>query len=106
MSVAVGHPDLAAALSLSHQLIAAANQGDMVKLAELDAERLQLLKSFRAFSPRVGDDDRALLNEITDLNERALGLMEHHLRIASRAMDVATVGRRAVDAYASNRPPR
>jgi hypothetical protein len=106
MNMPVGHPDLAAALNLSQQLIAAADQGDMVKLAELDAERLQLLKSFRSFSPRVSDDDRDLLNKITHLNERALGLMEHHLRIAARAMDVATIGRRAVDAYASNRPPR
>jgi hypothetical protein len=101
-----GHPHLTAAVTLSLQVVAAADKGDMSALAQLDAERLQLLKSFRSSSPQVGDEDRSLLNEINRLNERALGLMEHQTRIAARALDVATIGRRAVDAYASNRQRR
>jgi hypothetical protein len=106
MNQRAGHPDLLAAVSLSHRVVAAADGGDMTTLAHLDAERLQLLKSFRSVSPQVGQDDRSLLREINELNERALGLMEHQRRIAARAFDVATIGRRAVHAYANNRPRR
>ena len=105
MSGAAGHPALTAALDLSREVVEAADRGDMVRVAQLDGERLQLLKAFRC-GAAVGAVDQRQLAEIAELNDRALGLMEHHLRIAARALDVATVGRRAVDAYASNRSTR
>jgi hypothetical protein len=100
------HPDLIAALALSREVVTAADQGDMQTLAQLDGQRLQLLKSFRSESRQVAPTDRAVLYEISELNERALGLMEHHRRIKGRALDMAAVGRRAVDAYATNRQQR
>lgn len=100
------HPDLAAAAALSRDVLEAADQGDMSLLAELTARRLELLKSFRLVARPPAAADRVLIQEIAALNERALGLMEHHQRIKGRAMDLAAVGRRAVNAYASNRAAR
>jgi hypothetical protein len=100
------HPLLLTALSLSNDVVAAADQGDMEQVAQLDAERLALLQRFRREVPTAGLEDRRVLADIAALNERALGLMQHHLRIAARAFDVATIGRRAVNAYASNRAAR
>jgi len=100
------HPDLVAAVALSRRVVEAADRGEMQVLAELDAERMRLLKSFRLVTRQAGDADRAVLQEIAALNERALGLMEHRRRIQGRALDLAAVGRRAVGAYASNRASR
>jgi len=97
------HPDLAAAVSLSRDVVDAADRGEMQELARLDARRLRLLQAFRLVTRAVGPADRALLHEIAALNDRALGLMEHHRRINARAIDIAAVGRRAVSAYANNR---
>lgn len=97
------HPDLAAAAALSRDVVDAADQGDMTLLQRLDARRLQLLKSYRLLARQPAAADRALLQEISVLNLRALGLMEHRRRIQGRAMDLAAVGRRAVNAYATTR---
>ncbi len=94
---------LARALALSHELFAAAEQADLQSLELLDAERLELLKSFRLEGPRVNAADRAVLQQITQLNDRTIGLLEHHRRAKGRDMDLAAVGRRAVAAYSSNR---
>ena len=96
------HPDLAAAAALSREVVAAADGGELERLAQLDARRLQLLQSFRSMGRHAGPADRVLLHEICELNERALGLMEHRRRITARAIDTAAVGRRAVSAYAVN----
>jgi molybdenum-dependent DNA-binding transcriptional regulator ModE len=96
------HPDLAAAVTLSRDLVEAADQGQLDLVAELDARRLNLLKSFRLVARQVGPADRAVLQEIGKLNLRALGLVEHQRRIKGRAMDMAALGRRAVNAYARN----
>jgi hypothetical protein len=40
------------------------------------------------------------------LNDLALGCMEHHRRIKARELDLAAVGRRAVNAYATTRLQR
>jgi hypothetical protein len=98
--------DLERALRLSHEMAAAADQGKFEELAELDAERLQLLKSFRTGNGRIDATDQSLLNEISRLNDRAIGLMEHHRRIKGREMDLAAVGRRAVSAYSTTRLSR
>jgi hypothetical protein len=41
-----------------------------------------------------------LLAEIAELNEQAIGLLEHRRRITGRQIEMAVVGRRAVLAYA------
>jgi hypothetical protein len=106
MSELEPHAALVRGVALSNELVAAADQGDLPLLAQLDAERLQLLQCFRSDVRDVGAADRTLLQEISQLNERALGLIEHHRRIKGRALDLAAVGRHAVAAYAINRQQR
>jgi hypothetical protein len=89
------------AVRLSWELVLAADGGNFDALAKLDAERLQLLKSFRAQNQPIDAAARALLQTISQLNERTLGLMEHHRRIKAREIDLASVGRRAVTAYSA-----
>jgi hypothetical protein len=50
--------------------------------------------------------DKLALQEVADLNDRTIGLMEHHRRIKQRAMETVAVGRRAVAAYATTRLQR
>jgi hypothetical protein len=89
------------AVQLSQELVLAADRGNFDALAKLDAERLQLLKSFRAENQPIDAAARALLQAISQLNERALGLVEHHRRIKEREIDLASIGRRAVTAYSA-----
>ena len=89
------------AVQLSRELVLAADGGNFDALAKLDAERMQLLKSFRAENQLMDAAARVLLQTIAQLNERALGLMEHHRRIKGREIDLASVGRRAVTAYSA-----
>lgn len=91
------------ALVLSHQLLAAADQSNLLEIALLDAERLQLLQSARLERDTLSPADRRVLQEVGELNDRTIGLMEHHRRIKGRALDLAAVGRRAVAAYSSTR---
>jgi hypothetical protein len=91
------------AAELSRELTAVADRGDVHLMVSLDAERMQLLKSFRLERKQLDAADRALLQEISQLNDRAIGLMEHHRRSKERAIDMAAVGRRAVAAYSSTR---
>jgi hypothetical protein len=94
------------ALVLSHQLLAAADRSNLQEIALLDAERLQLLQSARLERDSLSPADRQVLQEVCELNDRAIGLMEHHRRIKGRALDMAAVGRRAVAAYSSTRMRR
>jgi hypothetical protein len=89
------------AVQLSQELVLAADGGNFDALAKLDAERLQLLKSFRAENQPIDAAARALLQAISQLNERALGLVEHRRRIKEREIDLASIGRRAVTAYSA-----
>jgi hypothetical protein len=97
---------LARALSLSHQLLAAVDESKMAQVAALDAERLRLLKSVRPLRDSLSDGDRLVLRQVCELNDRAIGLVEHQRRIKERAMDLAAVGRRAVSAYSMTRSQR
>ncbi len=102
------HPALARAVQLSQELLAAADGGKDESLARLDAERLQLLQSFRretssVSAGSVSAGDRALLEQISRLNDQAIGLLEHRQRSVGRDMDMAAVGRRAVAAYSITR---
>ncbi len=95
------HAALEAALALSHRLLAAAEQADLPALVPLDTERRRLLESIRLGRAQPDAGERAMLEEVARLNDRAIGHMEHHLRRQSRALDMAAVGRRAVAAYAT-----
>jgi hypothetical protein len=91
------------ALELSRDLLAAAERGDSQAAGSIDAERLLLLKSFRLGRKQPNAGELASLREIAQLNDRAIGSMEHCLRGKGRAMDMAAVGRRAVAAYSNTR---
>ena len=101
MTDSKGSSGLELAVQLSQELVLAADGGNFDALAKLDAERLQLLESFRAENQPIDAAARALLQTISQLNERALGLVEHHRRIKAREIDLASVGRRAVTAYSA-----
>jgi hypothetical protein len=94
------------AAEISRELAAVADRGEVHLAVSLDAERLQLLKSFRLERKQLDAGDRVLLQEISQLNDKAIGLMEHHRRIKERALDMAAVGRRAVLAYSNTRRQR
>jgi hypothetical protein len=100
------NPSLARALALSHDMLDAAEKGDLQSLASLDLKRMELLKFFRSGTQQVSAADQALLAQITATNERAIGLLEHQRRSKGRDLDMAAVGRRAVAAYSDNRPRR
>jgi hypothetical protein len=91
------------ALTLSQELLAAADQGDLQTLARLDAERQRLLESLRLERDHLSGGDWAVIRQISELNDRAIGFVEHHRRIKERALDTAAVGRRAVAAYSTTR---
>jgi hypothetical protein len=94
--------DLTRALALSHDLLAVAGQGDVRAMADLDAERLRLLHSMRVKFANMNADERQMLRRINELNDEAIGLLEHRRRRTEREMDMASVGRRAVVAYGSH----
>lgn len=94
---------LARALAISHEMLEAADQGNMQVLVSLDLERMDLLKFFRNSTAQPSASDRGLLQQIAQLNDRTLGLVEHQRRGKGRDLDMAAVGRRAVAAYSSNR---
>ena len=91
------------ALTLSQELLAAADQGDLQTLARLDAECLRLLESLRLERDHLSGGDWAVIRQISELNDRAIGFVEHHRRSKERALDTAAVGRRAVAAYSTTR---
>jgi hypothetical protein len=97
---------LARALALSEDMLAAAEQANLHSLALLDAQRLDLLKSFRLETKHVDAADRALLQQISQTNDRTIGLLEHQRRGKGRDLDMAAVGRRAVAAYSGIRLQR
>ena len=106
MSSDKANPDLVRALALSQDMLSAAEKADLPFLASLDRERMELLKSFRSGTKQVSAADQALLAQINAANDRAIGLLEHQRRGKGRDLDMAAVGRRAVAAYADNRPRR
>jgi hypothetical protein len=100
------NPGLARALALSKEMLEAVERANLQSLELLDAERLELLKSFRLEVKHVNAADRALLEQISQMNDRTIWLLEHQRRSKGRDMDMAAVGRRAVAAYSSIRPQR
>jgi hypothetical protein len=97
---------LVRALAVSNEMFTAAEKADFHAVALLDADRLQLLKSFRVDAQQLAAGDRAMLRQIAQLNDRTIGLLEHQRRSKGREMDIAAVGRRAVVAYSSIRLQR
>jgi hypothetical protein len=100
------NPALTRALELSHEMLSAAENGDLRSLALLDLERMELLKSFRNSTRQTSAAERALLAQIDAANNRAIGVLDHQRRSKGRDLDMAAVGRRAVAAYSENRPRR
>ena len=98
------HAVLERALRISLELLDVADGGDVQALGALDAERLRLLSSLRAIATPIDTDARLLLQQISELNDRAIGFLEHRRRIKSREMDTAKLGRRALIAYSATRP--
>ena len=94
------------ALALSQEMFSAAEQANLRSLELLDAERLELLKSFWRETKRADAADRALLEQISQINDRTIGLLEHQRRSKGRDIDMAAVGRRAVAAYSNIRLQR
>jgi hypothetical protein len=91
------------ALELSRELLAVAELGDVAAAVDLDAARLELLKSACETPRTTSMTDRDLLQEIAQLNDQAIGCLEHHRRRKARDMDMASVGRRALIAYSPTR---
>ena len=91
------------ALSLSEQIVRAAESADLSTFGVLEAERTRLIREFRRANRFIDGGNRAVLEKIAELNDRALGQMLHHQRSKAREIDMAVVGRRAVAAYASMR---
>jgi hypothetical protein len=94
---------LGRALHLSLEVLAVAEGGDIQALGALDAERLRLLSLLRTISTPIDADARLLLQQIKDLNDKAIGFLEHRRRIKSREIDTAKLGRRALIAYSATR---
>lgn len=103
MSPASPNAVLLRALAVSSQMFEAAEKSDFKNVALLDAERLQLLKLFKADVRQVDAGSRVLLQQISLLNDRTIGLLEHQRRAKGREMDMAAVGRRAIAAYSNHR---
>jgi hypothetical protein len=101
-----GQSGLARALELSQQLLEVAEHGDAGAVANLDAERLRLLNSERLLSRNMGVNERLVLQKINELNDRAIGYLEHRRRRIEREMDTASAGRRALVAYSATRLQR
>ena len=99
----MSHPALERAAAISVEMLAGAERADTDAVLRLDAERLLLLQSFRLDVTHVATDERLLLNEISRLNDCAIGILEHQRRRKGRELDMATVGRRAVMAYGQTR---
>ena len=94
------------ALQISRDLAAIADNGDARATASLDALRRQLLQSARPALQPLNEVDLKVLREIADLNDRAIGHLEHRKRAMGRNMDMLAVGRRAVRAYSTMRLQR
>jgi hypothetical protein len=94
------------ALELSRELLAVAELGDAAAAVNLDAARLELLKSACEPVPTTPMNHSALLQEIAELNAKAIGCLEHHRRRKARDMDMVSVGRRALIAYSPTRLQR
>ena len=90
------------ALELSRELLAAAERGDAGAIEILNARRLELLKLVRSASSTRMKSDQTMIEEISLLNDQAIGYADHFRRAAGRKLDTASVGRRALVAYGSN----
>jgi hypothetical protein len=89
------------AASISRELLKHADDGDVALTQRLDAERLQLLKSVKMSGRRLTAGDWRLLSEIAELNDKALGFLEHRRRRKARDLDMVAAGKRAVRAYSA-----
>jgi hypothetical protein len=103
VSHAAASAALERALEISRELAADADRGEVRSTASLDAERRQLLQFVRGAMHPLNASALQVLREIAQLNDRAIGHLEHRKRSLERDMDLVAVGRRAVRAYSSTR---
>ncbi len=89
------------ALQISRELASVADDGDVQLTQRLDAERLQLLKSVKLSGRPLAEGDWLMLREIAELNDRAIGLLDHRRRRKARDFEMAAAGQRAVRAYSA-----
>lgn len=101
MSESHVNADLTRALELTRELLSVAEHGDVRAVAELDAERLRLLRSQRSKFMNMAADERLVLQTISDLNDKTIGFLVHRRRHTECAMDTVAVGRRALIAYSA-----
>ena len=106
MTGAESSAELERALQLSRELLTVAELGDVQLAANLDAMRMQLLESVGQRSTQIDANDQLVLQSIAELNDKAIGHLEHRRRGKIRELDMASVGRRALDAYSATRLPR
>ena len=106
MTDAKSSAELERVLQLSRELLTIAELGDVQLAANLDAMRMRLLESVRQRSTQIDAKDRLLLQSIAELNDKAIGHLEHRRRGKIRELDMASVGRRALDAYSATQLPR
>ncbi|MDE2306217.1 MAG: hypothetical protein KGL34_11685 [Gammaproteobacteria bacterium] len=90
------------ALAVSCELERLADQGDVARVPTLAAERVGLLERARTEPGGFDLEGQALLREIVERNDRAIGALEHRQRGLARDLDLLATGSRAVRAYASN----
>jgi hypothetical protein len=89
------------ALELSRELLRVAECGDPRSTAILDAERREILSRIRTSGRPLADSERQCLLDIMQLNDWAIGQLEHRRRVKERQMDTVATGRRALAAYSS-----
>ncbi len=87
------------ALSLSREIEMLIERGEVRRAQQLDAERRALLVSIRPTLRPLTPAAAAMLAEIAERNDHAIGRLEHRRRSIGRELDLVAVGRRALRAY-------
>ncbi len=90
------------AVELAHEITLIADSGAPELTLRLDAQLRILLASVRAAGRELQPAERARIEEIRALNDRAIGSMQHRMRGLARDLDTVSTGRRAVRAYAES----
>jgi len=90
---------IARARELSRGMMEVANRGDMQGVLELDALRSRLLHEFLDQARQLADPERAMLNEIMEINKAVIGKLETMRTGTEQKMQTLGRGMRALTAY-------
>ena len=99
MSKPAAHAAVARARELSRGMMEVADRGDMQGVLELDALRSRLLHEFLDQAHKLGDSERAALNEIMQINDTVIRRLETMRTGTERKMETLGRGMRALAAY-------